>query len=132
MSRKDKVRSALEEFISRVAKGEGSPEEISALPNVADTYLKHYAAKREDEDLEASVPKAPGIVHMVVPPFPTSGYVSADQIATFLGCKPATIWKKLRVGESCFPKPKERQGKCTRWEASEIWEYRERQQVAVA
>lgn len=54
MSGKDKVRSALEGFIARVAGGEGSPEEAAALPNVADAYLKHY---RPEAEAEGAPPK---------------------------------------------------------------------------
>ncbi|WP_188615807.1 hypothetical protein [Lysinibacillus alkalisoli] len=45
MNKKEEVMSALSEWIIRVTdkKGIATPEEIAALPKVAELFLKHYS-----------------------------------------------------------------------------------------
>ena len=125
MPRKNNMRTALEQFVERVASGGCSERETEILPSVLSVYFQQFGnTKTADDSLEQDKPE-PAAVH-VVPidsSFPDGDtYVTVEQIARFLGLKPGTIWNRLREGT--FPEPAVRRKGYTRWRAEDIRMYR--------
>ena len=122
----DKVKNSVENFVERIASGRASPEEVSVLPAVLSIYCEFYRNRVIDEAIE----RTPEILPLAaLASFPPDGLVGVKQVASFLGLSENSVWQKLRTDPN-FPQPSVRERRRTRWDASKVREYRQRNDAA--
>jgi predicted DNA-binding transcriptional regulator AlpA len=125
---KDKVKNSIENFIERTTSGNASADELSALPRVLSVYCEFYRDKMTHDVDTAEPPSNVMVSELVLPQFPAEGLVGVKQVASFLSLSENTVWQKLRT-DADFPKPRVRESRRTRWDASQIREYRQRTEI---
>lgn len=131
---KNRVLSAVEGYIERVAGGDAKPEEIATFPAVVQVYFVHCGTTKHTGPPELYEPLASAPPLAAATSFPTEGRVTVKQVAAFLGIAENTIWQRLNPDSANydpeFPQPVIRERRNTRWDAAELWEHRRQKEAA--
>ncbi len=111
----DQLKPALDGCFRRVTNGNATERDYDILQGTATLYANLYIKPVEETK--------PTEVTVLSGSFPLEGLVTVEQVATFLGIKPNTVFQRVRKGE--IPQPVKKEPRCTRWDAREIRESEE-------
>jgi predicted DNA-binding transcriptional regulator AlpA len=130
MPARDQVKDCVTDFIARLSRGEAkNPAEYEVFPKILGCYLEHYGSaqsrgKRVEHTGQPEAKEEPETARQTE--FPAEGYVTAEQVARFLGCgdfkHPAGVVRRM-ANEGKIPPPIHSGNRAFKWLAQDIRRY---------